>query len=97
MINRFKPSQPDRAMNGRPENMTPAKLGHLNVLVDQINKEIASLGSSTSEETEGSDVILTGYAIGTTPLADVSDSDSVNEAIAKLEKRIVDLETAAAV
>lgn len=42
----------------------------------------------------GGDVPLTGYAIGTTALAPVAASDTVIAAIAKLEKRIADLESA---
>ncbi|QGJ90455.1 hypothetical protein SEA_TRAFT412_18 [Mycobacterium phage Traft412] len=40
----------------------------------------------------GADVALTGYEIGTEAEAAVAAADTVNEAIAKLEKRIADLE-----
>ncbi|AFU20729.1 head-tail connector protein [Mycobacterium phage Marcell] len=43
----------------------------------------------------GADVALTGYEIGTEPEAAVAAADTVNEAIAKLEKRIADLEASA--
>lgn len=43
----------------------------------------------------GADVALTGYEIGTEAEAAVAAADTVNEAIAKLEKRIADLEALA--
>lgn len=43
----------------------------------------------------GSDTLLVGYEIGTTALAPIAGTDTVNDAIAKLEKRIADLESAA--
>src|SRR5690606_27872174 len=42
----------------------------------------------------GADVVATGYAIGTVALAAVEATDTLNAAIAKLEKRIADLEAA---
>lgn len=43
----------------------------------------------------GADAALTGYAIGTVAEAAVAPTDTVNAAMAKLEKRIADLEAAA--
>ncbi|WP_166905920.1 hypothetical protein [Mycobacterium sp. DL440] len=42
----------------------------------------------------GADAALTGYTIGTVAEAAVAPADTVNAAIAKLEKRIADLEAA---
>ena len=54
--------------------------------------DIALYGASQT----GAQVALTGYTIGTVPKAAVAAADSANAAIAKLEKRIADLEAAAA-
>lgn len=57
---------------------------------DTVNQAIAKVANFRV----GSNIILTGYTIGVTPLAAVLVTDTVNEALGKLEKRVADLEAA---
>lgn len=61
--------------------------------VDAALNTTALAGKAPTSHTHvGTAVTLTGYAIGTVALAPVAAADTVNAAIAKLEKRIADLE-----
>lgn len=44
-IKKFRPSSPDLYMLGDEANMTLAKFGHLNAIVEEINKSNASNGT----------------------------------------------------
>lgn len=49
---------------------------------------LSEIGGGSS----GSDIVLTGYSIASTAAA-VAATDTVNQGIGKLEKRVLDLET----
>lgn len=61
---------------------------------DNVNQAIGKVQAKAIAAKVASNVLLTGYTIGVVALAAVSASDSVMAAIAKLEKRIADLEAA---
>lgn len=65
--------------------------------IGDLDKRVTELeeGGPSPVTPDGSQIDLTGYAIGTEALAAVDPADSVNDAIAKLEKRIADLEAEA--
>jgi len=83
-VRRFKPEQPDRHMLGRPENMTIARFGHLNTLVEDINRELSAISESLSDEIESledtvSNLDIPNIASGVT-IADATDeSDAVTK------------------
>ena len=50
-VKRLKPGQPDRFIK-KPEDMTPVKFGHLNAVVDQINKALGESGDGTTVQAQ---------------------------------------------
>lgn len=84
------PSTTWASLTGIPTALTSAQAaGTASIRAIGATATTAAAGNHTHT---GSQIALTGYTIGTVAGAPVAAADSINAAIAKLEKRIADLE-----